>query len=246
MAKIFNRVRVATATTGTGTVTLGAAVTGYQDFAAGGAVNGNVVFYCIEDGNDWEVGEGTYTSAGTTLSRTLISSSTAALLNLSGSAEVFLAPLRELLQSRVEFTGKLYYTGVITPTSLTSSPTDNWAPTGFSGATMIRMDDSGAIVSLDGIAGGEAGRLICLYHLGVGGDISIIDEATTSTAANRMVFPSDNNWSMNGGEAVWMWYEQPMACRGMGSNAPLFAALAGHPGQHRERDSVGLHRPLGH
>lgn len=93
MGKVFNRVRQATATTGTGTVTLGAAATGCQTLAAAGAANGDIVSYFIEDGTAWETGTGTYTSAGTTLSRTLDRSSTGSLLNLSGSAVVTLAPI---------------------------------------------------------------------------------------------------------------------------------------------------------
>lgn len=85
-----NRAQVYTATLGTGTITLGSAVPGYQTFAAAGVANGNVVSYTIEDsGNAWEVGTGTYSSTGPTLTRTLVASSTGALLNLTGSARVY-------------------------------------------------------------------------------------------------------------------------------------------------------------
>lgn len=90
MPKVFNRARMTTATTGTGTITLGSAVSGYQTFASAGATNADVLHYTIEDGTAWEIGTGTYTSSGTTLSRSLVQSSTGSLLNLSGSAEAFI------------------------------------------------------------------------------------------------------------------------------------------------------------
>lgn len=90
MNYLADRVRMTTATTGTGTITLGSAVSGYRTFASASVPNASIVTYTIEDGTAWEVGTGTYTSSGTTLSRTLISSNTGSLLSLTGSAQVFI------------------------------------------------------------------------------------------------------------------------------------------------------------
>jgi len=72
---LADRVRETSATTGTGTITLAGAMYGYQSFAVIG--NGNATYYTIYDqtSGDWEVGIGTYTTSGTTLSRTTVLSS---------------------------------------------------------------------------------------------------------------------------------------------------------------------------
>ena len=87
---VYNRVQETTATTGTGTITLGGAVAGFQSFAIVG--NGNTTYYCIVNSNAWEVGIGTYTASGTTLARTTVlsnSNGNTSPITLSGSSSVF-------------------------------------------------------------------------------------------------------------------------------------------------------------
>lgn len=100
--KIADRVRDTTTTTGTGTVTLsGTAATGYQTFNSG-IGDGNSCCYCIADqsGTNWEVGIGTYTNSGTTVSRdkVLASSNSGSAVNFtSGTKDVFVTFPSEML-----------------------------------------------------------------------------------------------------------------------------------------------------
>lgn len=85
-----DRVKETTTTTGTGTVTLAGAVSGFQSFSTVG--NGNTTYYTIVGTTEWEVGIGTYTASGTTLSRdtVLASSNAGSLVSFSaGTKDVF-------------------------------------------------------------------------------------------------------------------------------------------------------------
>jgi hypothetical protein len=84
-----DRVKETTATSGTGTILLDGAATGYQSFAVIG--NNNTTYYTIAGGSDYEVGIGTYYSGNTSLSRdTILASSNAnAAVTLSGTYDVF-------------------------------------------------------------------------------------------------------------------------------------------------------------
>lgn len=90
---LADRVKETTETTGTGTLTLAGAVTGFRSFSSGIGAN-NTTYYTIASPTsaEWEVGIGTVEAGGTTLARTTIlaSSNAGSVVNLSaGTKDVF-------------------------------------------------------------------------------------------------------------------------------------------------------------
>lgn len=90
---LADRVKETTTSTGTTAITLAGAATGYQTFSSA-VGNANTTYYTIADqiGTDWEVGIGTYTTSGNTLSRdtVLASSNSGALVTFTaGTKDVF-------------------------------------------------------------------------------------------------------------------------------------------------------------
>lgn len=128
---LADRVKDTTTTTGAGAVTLsGTAPTGYQSFAIVG--NGNTCFYCISSSSsvEWEVGIGTYSSTGPTLTRTTVLSNylgtTAAISLSAGTKDVFLTyPAEKSVNQDASGNVNIPAQLNLVNTALTSSNTSN-------------------------------------------------------------------------------------------------------------------------
>ena len=126
MAKLFNRAKMTTSTTGSGTVTLGGASVGYQSFADAGVSDGDVVQYVIEEGGNFEIGTGTYSSTGTSLTRSPTESSNSnAAISLGGAATVSITAVADDL-NRLQHEGSTK----VEPSATGATVTGNLAVTG--------------------------------------------------------------------------------------------------------------------
>jgi hypothetical protein len=165
---LADRVQETTTTTGTGTVTLAGAVSGYQTFATIG--NGNTTFYTLTSGTNWEVGIGTYASSGTTLARTTIlsSSNSNAAIVLAGTSNAFVTyPAERAVQSEGTSGGVPYYsssTVISSSAALTASaivlgggagaaPATTTTGTGVVTALGVNVGSAGAFVTFNGALG---------------------------------------------------------------------------------------------
>ena len=98
MPYIADRTQETTSSTGTGAITLGGAVSGYQSFATAFGSGSRLVSYLITSGSLWEVGKGTFNgTTGLTRDTILSSSSSGALITLSGTSNVYVTAAAELL-----------------------------------------------------------------------------------------------------------------------------------------------------
>jgi hypothetical protein len=136
-----DRVKETSTTAGTGTITLAGAVAGFQSFAAVG--NANTTYYAIADAvtGAWEVGIGTYTASGTTLSRDTVLSSSAggALVSFAANSKDVFVTYPSSKSAYQDAAGVIAQTsfGAITATSanittatltsgtITTAPTNN-------------------------------------------------------------------------------------------------------------------------
>jgi hypothetical protein len=115
MALVLNdRVKETTTTTGTGTVTLGGAVSGFDTFAAG-IGNSNTTYYCIQLGAEFEVGLGTLAGDSSTLARTTVISSSNSdnAVNFSAGAKNVFCTLPASKATVLDASGNLALAGNI-------------------------------------------------------------------------------------------------------------------------------------
>ena len=84
--------------------------------------------------------------------------------------------------------GATALSGVISPTQITAQA-DDYAPTGLSTATTLRLD-SDATRAITGLTGGASGRLILIHYIGTT-SVTLKDENAGSTAANRFALLAD-------------------------------------------------------
>ena len=157
MALVLNdRVKETSTTTGTGTLDLDGAVTGFEGFVAGIAT-GNTTYYCIAHttADEWEVGLGTVTDAGTdTLSRdTVISSSNSdgKVVFTAGTKDVFCTePASKTMEMLMTAAGDIIYSSAAnTPARLAkgsdtevltlASGVPSWASGGVTAGFCIAM-----------------------------------------------------------------------------------------------------------
>lgn len=139
---LADRVRETTTTTGTGSVTLAGAYIGFQTFSAA-IGNTNSTYYTIANvvSGEYEVGIGTYSSGGNTLSRTTVlsSSNADALVNFSsGTKDVFVTQPAERAVY-VEGTSVVAANSATVPNSLlaNSSITINGTAVSLGGSTTV-------------------------------------------------------------------------------------------------------------
>ncbi len=100
-----------------------------------------------------------------------------------------LAPLgAQQLVSDLVVVKSLKVQGELTPTTISSTQND-YAPTGFSSATNLRLA-SDTTRSITGIAGGAIGRIIHLHNIG-SFTITLVNASASSSSSNRFAFVTD-------------------------------------------------------
>jgi len=181
---LADRVRETSTTVSTGTLTLAGAVANFQSFAAIG--NTNTTYYTIvnRSASEWEVGIGTYTTSGTTLSRdTVLSSSNA------GSLVNFSAGTKDVWGD--------YPAGKAVTTDTLASPPAIGGTTAAAG-TFTTLIGGGGSANYEQITGGATGKAVQFQSLGSDAAVSLAIQSKGTGAIDLAAGSSGVNIS-NGG-----------------------------------------------
>ena len=195
--------------------TLSGSVTGYQSFAVVG--NGNTTYYAATDGSgNWEVGIGTYSTTGPTLTRTTILSS-----SNSGSAVTFPGPVNVFVTYPSEKSVNLNGSGNVSALGTVSSGV--WQGTavavGYGGTGLTSFTANGVVYasSTSALTTGTAlvfdgTTLATTGKFGISGSGSLPTataiEIGTNGAGSRMLFNvptgGEHDFNVNGSLASWV------------------------------------------
>ena len=209
---LADRVLETSTTSGSGTISLAGASVGYQSFSTG-VGNGNQTYYTIalEGGAEWEVGIGTYTSVGDTLSRdTVLASSD------SGNKVTFSAGNKQVFVTYPA--GKSVYfstsgtisanSGVITDVATPSAAfdavnkqyVDDLVASGITYHTPVKYEVPNTTGNLNATynqpGGPGVGVSATLTNAGTLG--AFVPDGTTATLSDRILIYSQTNAFENG------------------------------------------------
>lgn len=210
MGKLFNRVQMTVSgTPGTGVVTLGSATSGFQSAAAAGVANADVVSYVFQDGTAWEYGQGTYATAGTTLTRTTVQASSAGgttPISLTSGAVLTLTALASDISSKQD--GSTNLTGWSGITTASKQDALGFTPLNKAGDTMSGGSLTGASVSMSMSAdsGATTGNFVC--KASGTGDANLAGMSFWNSAyAIKLGVRADGTFSLGGwSRAAHSWY----------------------------------------
>jgi hypothetical protein len=192
MAKLYNMAQMTVSgAPGTGTITLNAAAVAagitYLTFASAGIANGDVVSYRITDGTAWEVGRGTYTTSGTTLTRGMLKSSTGSTLTLTSAAIVSIVALAEDAGGGAQAVSWL--AGVNPNNAVVLIATRAMVITGIRGVPMVAAGGTATVV-VKTSAGGAAVHSGSFDANGTASTVQTLTLTTTTLAAGDFLYLS--------------------------------------------------------
>lgn len=206
---VADRVKETTTSTGTGAITLAGAQANFVAFSAV-LSDGDTTFYAIVDDNNlaWEVGVGTYASAGNTVTRTtvLASSNAGSAVNLqTGTKEIFVtnpATQAVYLDANDKIAGNQTFSGTVT---LNADPAS-----GLQAATKQYVDTIAAagLHYHDPVRVEKEGNLVVTYDNGTAGvgatltnadtQAALVIDGVTLSVADRVLIYEQTDATQNG------------------------------------------------